>query len=107
MDKKEKIFIKGLNAKRGEKAPEWIIANVGINMADLIVASNQYAKNGWLNVTLKKSKEGKMYFELDQYEKSPNPNLGEVAKPLVDIQKDRTTSPDENGNVISLDEIPF
>ncbi len=68
--KKEKIFVDGMIFKRPkEGAPEFIKGNISIKVAEFGVFIAKHEKNGWVNLDLKSSKEGKLYLELNTWEK--------------------------------------
>jgi hypothetical protein len=71
------INIKGVNTQYGE------ILKLGINTTQLF--DNPVKETGWLNLDLKKSKNGKWYAVINEFQKE-QPN---------------------NQNVIDEDEIPF
>lgn len=68
MEKKEKIFAKGFYAKRNEKAPEFVVCSLQINIkdggGDFI---KEHLKDGKINFQILKNKEGNLYVELDPF----------------------------------------
>jgi hypothetical protein len=72
MEKQEKIFVNGFISKDvPETAPEFILGNASINIKsfmDFLLANEKYAVNGWINLSTKRSKDGKRYTELDLYQ---------------------------------------
>lgn len=69
-NKKEVIFADGFILKRNENTPEWVIGNLSIKVEDAIAFLNKRSKNGWVNLDLKVSQEGKPYCQLDTWEPS-------------------------------------
>jgi len=70
----EKNFVDGMKVTRNEKAPDFVKASIGVNIGDFLVWANKNSKNGWVNFQIKESKGGKLYAELDTWEKkSENP----------------------------------
>ena len=69
-----KQFAKGFIFKRNEKAPEWAIGKLSLKQDEAIEFINNFSKNGWLNLEVKKSKEGKFYIELDTFEPKEKEN---------------------------------
>ena len=69
-----KQFAKGFIFKRNEKAPEWAIGKLSLKQDEAIEFINNFSKNGWLNLEVKKSKEGKFYIELDTFETKEKEN---------------------------------
>lgn len=67
----EKQFAKGFIFKRNDNAPEWAIGKLSIKAQEAIQFINEKNNGGWLNLEIKKSKEGKFYIELDTYEAKP------------------------------------
>lgn len=70
-NKKEKIFVDGLGFKKPrENAPDFVKGNISINVKRL---QEFLVKHGagkeWLNCDLKKSQGGKLYIELNVWEK--------------------------------------
>jgi len=78
MDKQTKEFANGFIFKRNDNAPDFVVGKLSIKAQDAIMFINQKNKNGWLNLDIKKSKEGKYYIELDTYE----------AKPKMEVKED-------------------
>jgi len=64
----EKQFAKGFIFKRNDNAPEWAVGKLSIKAQEAIQFINEKNNGGWLNLEIKKSKEGKFYIELDTYE---------------------------------------
>lgn len=71
MEKQQKQFAKGFIFKRNDNAPEWAIGKLSIKAQEAIQFINEKNNGGWLNLEIKKSKEGKFYIELDTYEAKP------------------------------------
>jgi hypothetical protein len=110
-EKKETIFADGVRvSKPSEKAPDFIKALVGINIGDFVVWAGKHSKNGWVNLNIKESKNGKFYADLDQYERKPRVNEGEAEYPDEDVPKepDTMTSEGYGGEpAINTEDIPF
>lgn len=68
MEKQEKQFAKGFIFKRNDNAPDWAIGKLSIKAQEAIQFINEKNNGGWLNLEIKKSKEGKFYIELDTFE---------------------------------------
>jgi len=73
----EKQFAKGFIFKRNDNAPEWAIGKLSIKAQEAIQFINEKNNGGWLNLEIKKSKEGKFYIELDTYEAKPKVEVKE------------------------------
>lgn len=66
----EKIFAKGFSFKRNDKAPEFVIGSLSLKADDAIAFIKEHTKNGWVNLDVKKSKDGGMYVELNTYQRT-------------------------------------
>ena len=82
MEKQEKQFAKGFIFKRNDNAPEWAIGKLSIKAQEAIQFINEKNNGGWLNLEIKKSKEGKFYIELDTYEAKPKVEVKEENLPI-------------------------
>ena len=113
----EKIFVNGMIVKKRQNAPDFVIANVSFKFDDFIAFLNSNAKNGWLNVDIKKSKGGNLYAELNTWTKeSPKMPSNEV-KPVDTIEypsDEQEVAPEakseatgEESDIINPEEIPF
>jgi hypothetical protein len=78
----EKQFAKGFIFKRNDNAPEWAIGKLSIKAQEAIQFINEKNNGGWLNLEIKKSKEGKFYIELDTYEAKPKVEVKEVKEEM-------------------------
>ena len=58
-------FVDGMRVSRNERAPEWVIATLGLKRADLI-AWLEAQDGDWVNVDLKRSKGGKLYAAVNE-----------------------------------------
>lgn len=72
----DKIFADGFIAKRSEKAPDFVTCSLSIKLLEAIPFLQMHAKEGWVNLQVKQSKNGKYYVELDTWQ----PTQGESAK---------------------------
>ena len=82
MEKQEKQFAKGFIFKRNDNAPEWAIGKLSIKAQEAIQFINEKNNGGWVNLEIKKSKEGKFYIELDTYEAKPKVEVKEENLPF-------------------------
>jgi len=91
-------FVDGVIVKKpSDKAPEFIIANIAVNIGDFLNWANQNSKNGWVNFIIKESQGGKFYAEIDTFD----PKKKEYAKRAED------QTPDYPEEDINPDSIPF
>lgn len=72
MSNQEKVFAKGFIFKRNENAPVFVIGNLSLNSKEAaeFIAAN--SKNGWVNLKINQSQNGKYYVELDTWEAKPS-----------------------------------
>ena len=95
MEKQSKTFANGFIFKRNDNAPDFVVGKLSIKAQDAIMFINQHNKKGWLNLDIKKSKEGKFYMELDTYEsKESNESNSEVKKRIIKKEDKITISED-------------
>jgi hypothetical protein len=75
----EKQFVDGLIIKflgpHGDRgsAPDFIKGKLSIKCVDLVAFMRQHQSDGWVNVDLKMSKNGKLYAELNSWKKEAAP----------------------------------
>lgn len=63
----EKIFAKGFSFKRRESAPDFVIGNLSVKVDEAIETLKANEKNGWVNLDIVNSKEGKPYVEVNTW----------------------------------------
>lgn len=64
----EKKKINGLFVKRNEKAPEWVLSTISIVADDFKKWLDENKNsNGWVNLDLKKAKDGRFYLDHNDY----------------------------------------
>ncbi len=73
----DKIFVNGMLVKRGDNAPDYVLANLSIKRGELVAFLDQQPGD-WVNVSLKRAKSGKCYAELDTWK--PTEKLADVAR---------------------------
>lgn len=64
----EKIFADGFLFKRNDNAPEFVVGSQSIKVEEAVAFLKANAKNGWVNLSIKQSKGGNYYCELDTWE---------------------------------------
>jgi hypothetical protein len=105
----EKIFADGFIAKRSDKAPDFVTCSLSIKVGEAVAFLQQHAKEGWVNLQVKQSKNGKYYVELDTWQ----PTQGESAKQgMAQAKKAAETqypgrTPSGDPSFDDLDQIPF
>lgn len=67
MAQQTKIFAKGINFKRREGAPDFVIGNLNIKVDEAIETLKENSNNGWVNLDILTSKEGKPYVEVNTW----------------------------------------
>lgn len=69
-----KIFVSGLYlSKKSENCPEFIKLRMSFKSKEFIAFLKEHTnEGGYCNIDLKKSKEGKYYFELNNWKKGDN-----------------------------------
>ena len=97
----DKVFADGVIFKKPhENAPDFVKGSLSLKMKDLIEFAKKYHKDGWLNLDLLESRNGKYYAALNTFEpmkqSSPEPPANQ---------------PDPHGNLPASgdfdDDIPF
>jgi hypothetical protein len=64
----EKIFANGLIFKSPkENTPEFVKGHISVKVDEFTKFLEENDNNGWVNIDLKKSREGKFYFELNTW----------------------------------------
>lgn len=86
-----------------ENAPKFIKADVVVGR-DFVAYFNEHQKMGKLRLQLKESKAGKLYLEVNTYEK---PTTVDKVKEEINEILNKTTSQGVDGEIINVDEIPF
>ena len=92
----EKIYAKGLFAKRNEKAPEFVVCSLSFKTDDFIqfLIENTNDK-GYVNLQVLKSREkGTIYAILDTFEPKTNTAPTQEKKTV----KTKVSDPFQNGN---------
>ena len=85
----EKIFADGFSFKRNDNAPEFVVGKQSIKVDEAIAFLKQNAKNGGVNLDIKRAKGGNFYCELDTW----------VAKPQGDAPKKVEEKVDESADL--------
>ena len=88
----EKIFTDGMIVKRNDNAPEFVISNISIKVEEFTKFLGKHNKNGWVNIDVLKSKNGKYYGQINNWQ--PNQN---------DVVTNTNTASNDNQS----DDLPF
>lgn len=78
-----KIFADGFIVKRKDSAPEFVVASVSVKVEDFGKFVKEHQDNGWLNMDIKKSQQGKLYAELNTWK--PDQKVTKVAQSEGDL----------------------
>ena len=66
----EYIFADGIRfLKPSPKAPDWVKGHIAIKVEEFTNFINANQHNGWVDIDLKESKNGKLYLELNTFKK--------------------------------------
>lgn len=108
MAKKEPIFPDGFIFKGPrQNAPEFIKASISIKVGQFIPFLEKHAKNGWVNLDVKKSQKGSIYVQLEDWKSSKDEaEQEELAKHDSDHKPLRADEPPPVED-ISPEDIPF
>ena len=70
MENTEKKFANGLFFSRNANAPDFVVGSLGIQVENAVawIQQQKQKENGFINVDIKKSREGKYYLELNDFE---------------------------------------
>lgn len=72
-EKNEAIFVDGMIFKKPhQNAPDFVKGKISIKVHELTQFIDKHNKDGWVNIDLKKSKGGKYYLQLDNWEPKGN-----------------------------------
>ena len=96
----EKIYAKGLFAKRNEKAPEFVICGLSVKTDDFIQFLKENTnEKGYVNLQVRKSKDkGTFYAVLDTFEPKTSTTPTETIKAV----KSQESYPLQNDNSVDL-----
>tara|TARA_R110000824_G_scaffold157037_4_gene330457 strand:- start:2539 stop:2817 length:279 start_codon:yes stop_codon:yes gene_type:complete len=84
----EKIFADGFSFKRSDNAPEFVVGKQSIKVDEAIAFLKANAKNGWVNLDIKRSKGGNFYCELDTWVAKPKTEDAPKTAPKVEAHSD-------------------
>ena len=95
----EKQFAKGIYfEKPRDGAPDFVKGKLSFKVADAIAFLQAHENNaGYVNCDVKESREGKMYVELNTWQKGERPAVAEPQEDAIDYPAEE----------INPDDIPF
>lgn len=70
----DKKFADGFLFKRNPNAPDFVIGQMSVKVEEAINFLKANAKNGWVNMDIKRGRSGKEYVELSTYEPKQRDN---------------------------------
>lgn len=70
METNEKKFANGFFFNRHENSPDFVIGSLGIQVEKAVawIQQQKQKENGFINLDIKKSQNGKYYVELNEHE---------------------------------------
>jgi hypothetical protein len=80
MAEKEKVFVDGMIFKTRENQPDFIVGSLSVKAAEFPAFLAKHSKNGWLNLDIKKSRDGKHYIEVNAWEPAQG-GTGNIPRP--------------------------
>jgi len=90
----DKKFVDGMIVKRKPKAPDFVKCSLSFKCKEFYAFMKENNNDGWLNVDLKVSKQGKLYAEVDDWQPKKkdddwdNPPVGEDTRDFSDGDPD-------------------
>lgn len=112
--RKEAQFVDGMMfSKPHDNAPDFIKGQISIKVDDMIASLQKYKKaDGWVNIDMKKSKGGKLYFEYNTWEKPADASNPVVAPqvattPTAPVGTSINSTPEYPAENIDPNDIPF
>ena len=80
MSNQDANFPNGLIVKRNEQAPEFVICGLSFKTEEFIQWLRENDENGWVNVKVNRSRQGKIYAQKDDWK----PTQGSTAPNAYD-----------------------
>ena len=90
MQNSEKNFANGMIVNRRQGAPEFVIANIAINVAEFTEWLNANKnERGWINLDVKQSQNGKFYAEQNTWQPTNSETKSpQTLKQQVEVDED-------------------
>ena len=83
-------FVDGMSVRKPkEGVPEWIILQISFEVSKFAKFVKEHEKRGWVSVELRKSKEGKLYLALNDWEPKKTGNRDDQ-----EIERDMEKEPE-------------
>jgi len=102
----EKLFVDGMIIKRKPSAPAFVKCSLSFKCKEFTEFARKHHKDGWLNVDIKVSKNGKIYAEVDTWEPEKKGSGGDnwgSTPPQQEAHRSQFT-PDNNLAPVRTDE---
>jgi len=81
MQNTEKNFANGMIVTRRQGAPEFVVSNIAINVAEFTEWLNTYKnEKGWVNLDVKQAQSGKYYAEQNTWKPDANKQPAQAAQ---------------------------
>jgi hypothetical protein len=93
MNDQETVFADGLIFKIKDNQPDFVIGNISVKVEDFVKFLNDNAKNGWVNISVQRSKAGKVYSKLDTWEPKTPQADNIVTNSMIKTPTDETEDP--------------
>ena len=103
---RDKIFADGFHVKRSDNAPEFVVCSLSVNIASARATFKNHTKNGWLNLTIMRSREGNLYVEVDTWEPSKQQEQAPAPTKAPQDQSTEEWLADYDGEIAN-DELQF
>jgi len=88
----EAKFLDGLIVKNPHaNAPDFVLAKISFKVDEVIKSLKEHENNGWVNLDLKKSKENKLYAQIDDWK--PSGDYIPKDQKVTDFPTDNEESP--------------
>jgi len=88
MENPPKVFADGLVFKKPRVgAPDFVKGAISVKVQEFTTFLKKYDNNGWVNIDLKMSKEGKLYCELNNFKKDAPSEPKQFTSSLTDEEK--------------------
>lgn len=106
MTNNEKVFANGMIFKRNQNAPEWAIGKLSFKIDEAIDFLQKNSKNGWVNININQSQNGKYYLEIDNFD--PNAlKSSNISNHITNDIKMHTMSKEVQNFQDESNELPF
>lgn len=99
-----KVFAEGMIAKKRENAPEFVKLSLSFKCSEFIEWLRTHENKGWVNVTVKQSKDGKYYAELDTWEAKEG---SQQAAPIAPAPQPMSKETSDHIAELFTDDMPF